>query len=146
MSSIPLSSAIGAISLLFAVGADASESNLTGEYRGLYAYCGNSYPCSEADFAKAKDRSTGNRNDFGLKLWQENGTWKAMFFPPAKWKNFRDPKEARFVEVTKDRVHFRVDRPIDFKTLEMDAAIGDGRLDGKILYNGYTMHGRLTRK
>ncbi|WNJ99826.1 hypothetical protein L2D14_00010 [Thalassospiraceae bacterium LMO-JJ14] len=122
-----------------------ADQTVAGEYHGIYAYCKGAYPCTEEDFVRTKNRPPEKRNDIALKLWQEDEEWMAVFSPPAYWKNFHEPKKAHYVDVDGNDILFKVARPSDAKTLVMKGVVEDGVYNGKIEYNGYIMHGRMTR-
>ncbi|PIW26227.1 MAG: hypothetical protein COW30_16010 [Rhodospirillales bacterium CG15_BIG_FIL_POST_REV_8_21_14_020_66_15] len=124
------------------VGVAGADQNVVGEYHGVYAFCKNQYPCDDEAFTRARQR----KNNIAVKIWQEDGQWKVRFSPPDHWTNFPWPTEAHFTEVTDNKIRFKVDRPNDHKTLDMEGTVTDGTFAGKILYNDYTMDGRLTRE
>ncbi len=151
----PASICLGLIFFVNTATPSIADASLAGEYRGLYAFCKKNqtdqdsrgvYPCSEDDFKKAERKPEEKNNNIGLKLWQENGEWKAIFTPPTSWKNFHEPKEARSVTIGNGEVGFQVDRPYDQITLKMEGHMtADGILEGRIDYRSYIMHGKLKR-
>lgn len=123
------------------VGTAGADQNVAGEYHGVYAFCKNAYPCDDA----AVERGRAHKNNITVKLTEEEGKWKVRFSPPDTWSNFGWANEAHFVAVDGTSVHFKVDGS-NWKTLEFQGKVEGGSLSGKILYNDYTMDGRLKRQ
>ncbi|MEX0652463.1 MAG: hypothetical protein WD509_02995 [Candidatus Paceibacterota bacterium] len=116
--------------------------NVLGNYKGVYAFCKNTYPCDEAAMERSRSKK---KNDIAVKLWEEDGELKVRFSPPHNWSKFGSASDAHFVAVAGNTVHFKVDGE-NGRTVEFKGVVEDTSLSGVILYNNYIMDGRLTRK
>jgi len=122
-----------------------SDGFLAGNYRGIYAYCANNYPCSEADFEKYAAR-TGERNTrIVIEMARDGEDWQAYFTSPPSWKSFGGRQKAYLVTVADKGVEVRANGD-NAKAVFFTGESNEGLLAGKLEYNGYTMHARLTRE